>query len=108
MYGMSSKEFWEDDPKLYWSYRTFYLKKLEEEELKTDYQCWLEGAYIFNALNIVYSNMFAKDGEQPKEYFDKPIYVKIKENETYKGKEIDPNVKSQMQQQDDFNKWARY
>ena len=31
MFGMSSDEFWEQDPKLYWAYRTFYLKQKEIE-----------------------------------------------------------------------------
>ena len=44
---MSSKEFWEDDPQLYWAYQTFYLKKQEIEFAKDNQYMWLKGMYIY-------------------------------------------------------------
>ena len=43
MFGMSSTDFWEGDPQLYWAYRTFYLKQKEMEAEQTKYNAWLLG-----------------------------------------------------------------
>ena len=31
-YGMSVKEFWEDDPDLFWAYRFSYFEKIKTEQ----------------------------------------------------------------------------
>jgi biopolymer transport protein ExbB/TolQ len=106
MYGMSSEEFWEDDPQLYWAYRIFYMKKLEQAELETDYKCWLTGFYTFNALSESLAGMF--DKEKPHSYIEKPISMKMKEIKKEEEENIDPKVRQQTKCQEDFNKWARY
>ncbi len=104
MYGMSSKEFWEDDPQLYWAYRTFYFKNLELEEQKRDYNCWLSGYYNYYALTTALSNMFRKKGTKPNEYMDKPMLQKLQEKQDAKREINDKNIYQQQQ----FNAWARY
>ena len=101
MYGMSSKEFWEDDPKLYWAYRTFYFKELEYKEQENDYNCWLQGLYNYNALTQALIGAFGDDKSKANaHYLEKPLLMQKED----KGKIIDPNIK----QQEDFNKWARF
>lgn len=103
MYGMSSEEFWESDPRLYWSYRTFYLKKLEEQEALIDYKCWLNGFYTFNALTTVVSGFFDKSGQEHK-YFEQPVSQINKNKSKNENKKIDKNLEQQAQ----FNSWARF
>lgn len=40
-YGMSVKEFWEDDPDLFWAYRFSYYIKQKEEQEKFNSNAWL-------------------------------------------------------------------
>ena len=104
MYGMSSEEFWEDDPQLYWAYRTFYLKKLEEQEMQIDYQCWLNGLYVFNAFSNVLGGMFDKDKTKEYKYIEKPITMSKYEQEQKSKNIVDANIIQQQQ----FNSWARF
>lgn len=104
MYGMSSKEFWEDDPQLYWAYRTFYFKKLEEQEIRMDYECWLNGFYTHNAISNIVASILDKDQTQEHKYLEKPIYMLQKEQENIKNNVVDTNIVQQQQ----FNSWARF
>lgn len=102
MFGMSSKEFWEDDPQLYWAYRTFYLKQREvvQEDLK--YEAWLKGSMNTVATSIAINNGFSS---QKREYpkFEE-IFGNTTENNNKKlsKKDIDKQVL------DEFNAWARF
>lgn len=97
MFGMSSKEFWEDDPQLYWAYRTFYLKKQEEDFERDNQYMWLQGMYIYEGVSIALHNAFSK---QPKSYTDKPYDFKQKKQEM-KNTNIDEVVAKQN------NAWSR-
>lgn len=104
MYGMSSEDFWENDPKLYWAYRTFYFKKLEENQQVIDFMCWLVGGYTFQALQVTYGAMFDKDKTHVHEYPKLPnSFKKIME-------EQNPNATLNQNQdyEQSFNKWARF
>ncbi len=57
---MSNKEFWEEDPDLFWAYRfSFYTAKKEESNLY-DYIAWLNGVYTYNAVSVALNNAFSK------------------------------------------------
>lgn len=64
MFGMSSKEFWEEDPQLYWAYRFSYEKQIEFEQKKEMEQlklaCWLQGKASEVAVSIALNNAFSK------------------------------------------------
>lgn len=112
MFGMSDKEFWEDDPQLYWSYRIFYLKKMEEEK-KTQveiskYNSWLKGYTNYIGTSIALNNAFSKQRE---EY---PTYDKMFKNddeqiakENKKPKNL-TKQEANIMEQELFNAWARY
>lgn len=105
MFGMSSDEFWEQDPKLYWAYRTFYLKQKENENNEKQeyikYEAWLSGNITYIAHTIALNNAFSK---QKKEF---PTYDKLFKKEEKKSK---PKTKNEInkQVQDEFNSWARF
>lgn len=59
-YGMSIKEFWEEDPELFWAYRFSYINKVKREAEMQNYNAWLQGLYFYDALSIALSNSFGK------------------------------------------------
>ena len=77
-YGMSVKEFWEDNPDLFWAYRfSFYTnKKAEQEEM--NFRLWLQGVYFHEAVAVALSNSFGKGKKVS--YAQKP-YNLTKEDE---------------------------
>lgn len=103
MFGMSSKEFWEDDPQLYWSYRTFFFKKREVEEEDLKYSSWLKGNINMMATSNAINNNFSKEKVKYPTYDEifKDMGSGEKEEKLTK-KDIDRKVLS------DFNAWARY
>lgn len=104
MFGMSSKEFWEDDPKLYWAYRTFYLKKMEAEQKEKlefmKYQSWLNGNMTYMATSIALNNAFSK---QSKTFpsFEETFEKEVEEQKPKTRKEVELEVQAE------FNAWAR-
>ena len=57
---MSVKEFWEDEPELFWAYRFSYIQKLKQEQELNNNNMWLQGAYIYEAISVALSNAFSK------------------------------------------------
>ena len=103
MFGMSSKEFWEDDPQLYWSYRTFYLKQREVANEDLKYETWLKGSINMMATSNAINNNFSKEKVKYPNYEE--IFKNsetIEKQEKLSKKDIDKRV------QDEFNAWARY
>ena len=89
MFGMSSKEFWEDDPQLYWAYQTFYLKQQENEFDKNNQYMWLQGMYIYEAVSVALHNVFQKT---QKSYTEQPYDLKAKKEQKKTEKEINDIV----------------
>jgi len=102
MFGMSSEEFWEQDPQLYWSFRTFYLKEKEIEQKanleQLKYMSWLNGFTTYIACSTSLNNALSKS---KKEY---PKYEEI-----FGGEKAKPKTEKEigLQVQNDFNYWAR-
>lgn len=105
MFGMSSDEFWEQDPKLYWAYRTFYLKQKEyenrEKQEYVKYEAWLNGNITYTATTIALNNAFSK---QKKKF---PTYDEMFNENTKKEKKKTKN-EINKQVQEEFNAWARF
>lgn len=103
MFGMPSKDFWEEDPQLYWAYRTFYLKKIEvEQKQQTEfmkYNVWLNGNANYMATSISLNNAFSKSKREYPKFDD--FFGKDKGNIKNK-KEINHIV------QEEYNSWARF
>lgn len=59
-YGMSVKEFWEDSPDLFWAYRFSYYERLKYENNNFNQNAWLQGAYIYEAVQVAINNCFGK------------------------------------------------
>lgn len=57
---MSIKDFWENDPELFWAYRFSYINKIKREEELKNYNAWLQGLYFFEGVSIALANSFGK------------------------------------------------
>ena len=68
-YGMSVKEFWEDNPDLFWAYRFSYYSRQKEEQEIFNSRAHLQGAYNLEALIVALSKTFGKTNV---EYSKKP------------------------------------
>lgn len=105
MFGMSSEDFWENDPKLYWAYRTFYLKKKELDMEEEKYKSWLQGSLTYTAVSIALGNAFSKG----KHNF--PTFNELFANNDEEDGELNrPLTKEEIKQKaiDNYNMWARY
>ena len=51
-YGMSVKEFWEDNPDLFWAYRFSYYERLRINQEIFNNNAWLQGAYVQDAVSV--------------------------------------------------------
>lgn len=90
-YGMSVKEFWEDNPDLFWAYRFSYFNKLKEQQEVFNNNAWLQGAYFYEAISVALHNAFDKNKV---EYSKQPYEFNKKEKITdeNKQKQIDMQV----------------
>ncbi len=75
MFGMTSEQFWYDDPDLYYIYQSAYIEKNK----MVDYNAWLQGRYILDALSQVLQF------KNPKQIFPDQPYHLLK---TYSPKQI--------------------
>jgi hypothetical protein len=66
---MSIKDFWENDPELFWAYRFSYINKLKRESEISNYNAWLQGVYFYEGVSIALSNGF---GDTKLKYPEKP------------------------------------
>lgn len=98
---MSADEFWKDDPQLFVSYRTSFVNKQKRKMEEMDYECWLQGLYVYDGnskLNAMLrqqiSNIFAKQPNTDKiDTYTKKPYMEL-EKESEKKKEIKSDYKN--------------
>lgn len=101
MFGMSSEDFWENDPKLYWAYRTFYLEKIKVDAEQEKYMCWLQGSMTYMAVSIALSNAFSKQKTNYPSY-EEMFGKDVKDDKPLTKEEIDRRA------MEEYNAWARY
>lgn len=113
MYGMSSIDFWENDPQLYWAYHFSYIKKIEIEmkmqREQMQLNCWLQGRINEIALETALQNAFSKR----KAAF--PTYESLFNAQDRKNEKIYSDLEQKLKgvtdkderQQIEFNYWAR-
>lgn len=92
-YGMSVKEFWEENPDLFWAYRFSYYNKVKDDLNTVNFQLWLQGAYFHEAVSVALANSFGKGKKIS--YTDKP-YNLTKEDEEREFKEKQRRLEQQI------------
>ena len=70
--GVTEQDYWYGDP----SHLKYYVKRPRKEKTsKRIKELWLQGLYIYKALNVVLHNAFRKKGEKPESYLEQPIRI---------------------------------
>ena len=105
MFGMSSTEFWEEDPQLYWAYRTFYLKKKETDYEEKKYDAWLQGSMCYMAVSTSLGNAFGKHKTKFPSYDE--LFHKDKNDENNEKKKLTKQDVNRIAQEE-YNAWARF
>lgn len=55
---MSMKDFWEENPDLFWAYRFSYYNRYKTQCKLDNYNAWLIGAYVYDGVSIALANSF--------------------------------------------------
>lgn len=58
---MTEKEFWEDDPQLYWAYHIFFTRQQKRKQEEEQYKAWLQGNLAYIAYSCALRDGFGKD-----------------------------------------------
>ena len=106
MFGMSSEEFWEQSPQLYWAYRTFYLKKIESDREIMKYKCWLNGKINSLSVSVALGNSFSKE-KVDFPTFDE-MFGKEKQEEDKNLSPREKKNKVNLKVQEEWASWARF
>lgn len=114
MFGMSSTEFWEEEPQLYWAYRFSFIKKEETEAKKQSEQLklgvWLNGIATNLATTVSLANSFGKGGKtfpSYDEFFNKDNQENNSPLKEELNRQLDGVEKGEERGQIEFNFWAR-
>lgn len=73
--GMTYEQYWYGDPLMV---RAFYKAHKLRQQLVNE-EAWLNGVYVYRALDSTVGNMFRKKGAKPSEYPQKPIEINAEE-----------------------------
>lgn len=93
---MTPNQFWYDEPRLL----DVYIKKRELELDVINYNSWLIGLYVENAVAVVLSGILGDNSAKKQTYFEKPLDV-FNYNKTVEKK---PEMTYQQQK----NIWAKF
>lgn len=92
--GMSYEDYWRGDPEMARAYREAHKLriKMKNEEL------WLQGLYIYNALEVTLANAFAKKGASKHKYLEKPLDIlpKTEDEQEKERKEAQEKITAQL------------
>ena len=87
---MSTNEFWNEEPKLLWAYRKVYADKIKIQNEMNNYNAWLNGLYVFDAMSKCLFNSFGrKETQSPEHYVPKPYNFNAK-----------PKTKEELEQEE--------
>ena len=83
-YGMAVKDFWHEDPDLFWVYRFSFYEKMRADKEYDNFKLWLQGAYFYEAVSVALANSF---GKSKASYPNKPYTLTEEEQKKDKIKE---------------------
>lgn len=81
--GMSYDEFWNGDCELTKHYRNAHEVRLKQR----NYEMWLQGLYIHDAVGVVVANALRKKGAKAQKYTESPYPVTPMEQREVKRRE---------------------
>lgn len=92
---MPIREFWEEEPELLWAYRKSYIDKLNMQKELYNFNDWLLGVYIYDAVSKSIYNNFNGKGKK-ESYMSQPIdFSKTRQDiENEKIKAMEEKIKN--------------
>lgn len=69
--GVTEQDYWYGDP----THLKYYVSAHEKKNEQKNQELWLQGLYIYKALNVVINNALAKKGSKPETYLEQPIRI---------------------------------
>ena len=106
VYGMTYDEFWHGDVYRALFYRKAYKEKMKIQSELNDYNFWLQGMYVYEAIcdaSPIY-HAFAKKGTKPLPYSKEPYGMKHKKEQEISEQEI---KNGRLMAQVQFDNWTR-
>lgn len=90
--GMSYDEFWNGEPEMAKYYREANALRQKEK----DYDLWLQGRYIYDALCAVSPilHAFAKNGTEPADYLKEPYPRTMKDFKAMQERQMKENIEN--------------
>lgn len=83
---MSIREFWDEEPELLWAYRKSYIEEMKFQRELSNYNAWLNGLYVYDAVSKSIYNSFKKENKPIVNYVSEP-YNFSKTKEEYEREE---------------------
>ena len=107
-FGMSYKEFWEDDPTIAKQYLTAFEMKQKKEIRNKEWEIWKQGMYVYEALIDVSPILHAfSKSKKPLPYPEKPYGLMEDEEEKDKITKEQEEENERLKATVFFNNWAR-
>ena len=88
--GMTAEEYWEGDPRLAQAFYKAHKLKIT----MTNQQLWLQGLYIYRAVDVVVGNALRKKGTPASKYIEQPIKLFKTEEEITEEKVLEERKKA--------------
>lgn len=86
---MPTREFWNEEPNLLWTYLSLYNKKIQQKQEEMDFYAWLQGFYVCKAVACC----LVKGQKYPKE----PIYIKQQIIQRQSKQNVANKIKASLQ-----------
>ena len=101
--GMTYKEFWEEDPEMFWAYCFYFYKKQRIDLDDANFKAWLNGLYVYNAVATSLANSFRGKNDKSIEYLGQPLELdlcgkeKTKEENKQELSALDLSIKARAE-----------
>lgn len=93
-FGMSAREFWDEEPELMWAYQKSYIDQKKIEKEMTNFNAWLQGMYIYDGFSkVIYNSFGRKDGMPIKDYPSQPYDLDKTKEEIEKERILETEAK---------------
>lgn len=73
--GMSYREYWYDEPDIFYVTAKHYKALQEQAAQERDVSAWLTGQYVLSAISVNFAHAFGKAGHPKPKYPEMPLYV---------------------------------
>ena len=87
-YGMSTTEFWDNEPDLLWAYHKSFMDKMKIKRETENFNFWLQGLYIYDGVSKAIYNSFGRKSGQITQEYPKQPYILYDSSEEKEEKQI--------------------